>query len=198
LKTHPAQWAVGSVTLGSEAYTQAELLTLLTTPVSGDASSILADQLIAAKLNLANGSSPTPIISTIANADSLLRGFAGKLPYEVRPNSAAGHAMIHDANVLAQYNGGALTPTCSAAALVDPSAAETLSIVAQIEAMETACAGGPVGLRRRLESPSDPRDDAAHVRIRWWRGRMEAQRAVRLAHEYVVEDERVKVPSLPG
>ena len=39
-----------------------------------------------------------------------------------------------------------------------------------------------------LESPSDPRDDAAHVRIRWWRGRMEAQRAVRLAHEYAVED----------
>ena len=109
-KTHPAQWPVTSLTLGSQTYTQAELLTLLTTPVGGDASLILAEQLIAAKLNIANGADPTPISSTIADADSLLSGFAGKLPYNVRPNSDSGHTMIHDASVLAQYNGGALHP----------------------------------------------------------------------------------------
>ena len=44
-----------------------------------------------------------------------------------------------------------------------------------------------------LEAPPYPGDDAAHVVVRGWRGRMEAQRAVRLAHEDAVEDERVIV-----
>jgi hypothetical protein len=40
--------------------------------------------LIAAKLNIANGSDPAPISSTITRADSLLSGFSGKLPYNVK------------------------------------------------------------------------------------------------------------------
>ena len=58
--------------LGSQTYTKAELLAILKHPVHGDASMILAVQLIAAKLNIAAGSDPTPISSTIAHADSLL------------------------------------------------------------------------------------------------------------------------------
>ncbi len=112
-KTHPGQWPVSTLMLGSRTYTQTELLALLTTPVVGDASLILTRQLIAAKLNIANGSDPTPIASTITDADSLLSGFAGKLPYKVGPSSVTGHAMTHDAGALADYNAGALTPTCS-------------------------------------------------------------------------------------
>ena len=44
-----------------------------------------------------------------------------------------------------------------------------------------------------LEAPPYPGDDAAHVVVRGWRGRMEAQCAVRLAHEDAVENERVSV-----
>src|SRR5437016_831768 len=57
-KNHPGAWPVSSLTLGSQTYVQAQLLTILTTPVRGDASLVLADQLIAAKLNIAHGSNP--------------------------------------------------------------------------------------------------------------------------------------------
>jgi len=112
-QNHPNAWPVASLTLGSQTYTQAELLTLLDTPVRGDASLILAQQLIAAKLNIDNGSDPTPISATITDANSLLRGFAGKLPYDVDPSSATGQAMVTDATVLDSYNNGELTPDCT-------------------------------------------------------------------------------------
>jgi hypothetical protein len=74
---------------------------------------ILAVQLIAAKLNIAAGSDPTPVSSTITHADSLLSGFSGKLPYHVAPSSAIGQMMVSDANTLNNYNNGLLTPGCS-------------------------------------------------------------------------------------
>src|SRR5262245_22054794 len=58
-----------------KSYTGAELLKILQTPVgcsgNADASLILAHQLIAAKLNIANGSDPAPITSTIAESASV-------------------------------------------------------------------------------------------------------------------------------
>ena len=78
-----------------------ELLKILKTAVGSrpkaDASLILADQLIAAKLNIANNSDHAPIVSTIADTDSLLRGFSGKLPYKVKTTSATGGATVNDA-----------------------------------------------------------------------------------------------------
>jgi hypothetical protein len=74
---------------------------------------IMAVQLIAAKLNIAAGSDPTPIASTITHADSLLAMFSGKLPYHVAPSSAIGQMMVSDGNTLDNYNNGRLTPNCS-------------------------------------------------------------------------------------
>ncbi len=115
-KNNPSAWPVTSLTLGSQIYTEAELLAILNTPVGSgnkaDASLILADQLIAAKLNIANGSDPTPVSATIADADSLLSGFSGKLPYKVKPSSATGQQMVSDANTLDSYNSDLLTPNC--------------------------------------------------------------------------------------
>jgi hypothetical protein len=101
------------LTLGSQTYTKTELLAILNNPGGGDASMILAVQLIAAKLNIAAGSDPTPIASTITHADSLLSMFSGKLPYHVAPSSAIGQMMVNDGKTLDSYNNGNLTPGCS-------------------------------------------------------------------------------------
>jgi hypothetical protein len=99
--------------VGSQTYSMTELLAILSSPGGGDASVILAVQLIAAKLNIANGSDPTPVSGTITHADSLLSGFSGKLPYNVKPSSPTGQMMVNDANTLDNYNNGLLTPGCS-------------------------------------------------------------------------------------
>jgi hypothetical protein len=111
-KNHPDAWPVNMLTLGSQTYTKTELLRILNTPVGGDASLILAYQLIAAKLNIANGTNGTPVSSTIADADAVLSLFTGKLPYGVKPNTTNGQRMVHDAGTLESFNKGALTPGC--------------------------------------------------------------------------------------
>jgi len=77
-----------------------------------DASLVLARQLIAAKLNLANGSDPTTIGTTVAEADRLLAVSGGKLPYGVRRSSVSGQSMVSDAELLRSYNTGGQTPNC--------------------------------------------------------------------------------------
>jgi hypothetical protein len=64
-------------------------------------------------VNIAAGSDVTPVSSTVTHADSLLSGFSGKLPYNVKPSSPTGHMMVNDANTLDNYNNGLLTPGCS-------------------------------------------------------------------------------------
>jgi hypothetical protein len=116
-KNHSSAWPVATLSLGCQTYTQAELLKILGlrtgTGPKADASLILADQLIAAKLNIANGSDPAPVAATIADADNLLCGFSGKLPYKVRTTSPVGKAMVRDANILNRYNNAKLTPNCT-------------------------------------------------------------------------------------
>jgi hypothetical protein len=106
-KTNPALWPVNSLTLGSQTYTKTELLKILKTAVGtgtkADASLQLADQLIAAKLNIANGSDPAPVSSTITHADSLFSAFTGKLPYKVKTTSTSGP--VGDAQRFAQRSG---------------------------------------------------------------------------------------------
>ena len=110
-KTHAAAWPVTSLSLGSQTYSQPELLAILGQPVVGDASLILSRQLIAAKLNRANGSDATVITATITSADSLLSAFSGRLPYMVKPSSSMGQAMTTLAARLNHYNSG---PECPA------------------------------------------------------------------------------------
>jgi hypothetical protein len=113
-KNNPAAWPASALpmTLGSQTYNQTELLAILQTPIKGVASLILADQLIAAKLNIANANG-TPVASTVADADAVLSLYTGKLPYRVRPNSTNGQRMVNDANALDSYNNGVMTPGCT-------------------------------------------------------------------------------------
>jgi hypothetical protein len=117
-KNNPDAWPVNMLTLGNQSYTESQLLIILKTPVGtgpkADASLILADQLIAAKLNVANGADePDPVPATISDADSLLSGFSGMLPYHVKPSTTTGQQMVNDAATLESFNKGFLTPVCS-------------------------------------------------------------------------------------
>lgn len=111
-KNHPSAWPVTSLDLGGETYTQDELITLLKTPVSGDASLILAKQLIAAKLNVANGSNSSSIASTISDADALLSSVGGRLPLGIHPSTDVGQNMTAAGEELDEYNNLVLTPSC--------------------------------------------------------------------------------------
>ena len=107
-KRHPDVWPVKPLALGNETYTLPELLDLLNRLTKGDASLILAQQLIAAKQNVASGADPSTIAGPIAAADTWLAGYAGPLPYDVSPRLAEGQEAVALANTLEQYNDGVL------------------------------------------------------------------------------------------
>jgi hypothetical protein len=69
-KNHSSAWPVSSLTLGTVNYTKAQLLQILGQPSQGNGLTILAHQLIAAKLNIAGGADPTPVAAVIAAADA--------------------------------------------------------------------------------------------------------------------------------
>ncbi|HXH48618.1 MAG TPA: hypothetical protein VNM47_04525 [Terriglobia bacterium] len=112
-KNHAGVWPLASVSLGGTSYTVAQALAILATPTKGDASLILADELIATELNLANGSDPTPIVSALASAQGALAA-VGALPGGIKANTAAGQEMIAIAATLDQYNEDQLTSSCTA------------------------------------------------------------------------------------
>jgi len=112
-KNHSDTWPVASLMLGISVYEQEALLALLKMPVRGDASVILARQLIAAKLNIENVSDPFPIRETIAEADDLLAQIGETLPCRKKPSSELGRQMLELAQELEDYNQGILTPDCN-------------------------------------------------------------------------------------
>jgi hypothetical protein len=104
-RTHTDAWPLASLTLGCETYTKQQCLALMKTPPHGDASIILAVQLIAAKLNVANNSLDWPTITaTIDAADALLCTLMGPLPYAVSAKAPPGSLMIPLAGQLEAYN----------------------------------------------------------------------------------------------
>ncbi len=106
-KNHTEVWPVASLTLGNVNYTAAELLAIFNQPAQGNKLTILAHQLIAAKLNLANGANPVSVAATIAAADALIGNLVvapignGSLP----TNPATGYA-----NTLDDFNNGLIGP----------------------------------------------------------------------------------------
>lgn len=103
-QNHPEAWPVDSLQLGAVTYSKDDLLALLAQPTKGDASMILAHQLIATKLNIANNCDPSTIEDTVGNADSLLASFPGSLPFKVTKKDPRRPAMIAIAAELDSYN----------------------------------------------------------------------------------------------
>ena len=100
-KTHPEAWGVTGLMLGGAAYTQDQLITILSTPPRGDATYILAKQLIAAELNLFNGADGS-ISQVITAADSWL----GLNPLGSWPRGAAREEGLQLASQLDAFNNG--------------------------------------------------------------------------------------------
>ncbi|HXV14603.1 MAG TPA: hypothetical protein VEC56_10415 [Candidatus Krumholzibacteria bacterium] len=106
-KNHEALWPVTNLTLGSVNYTAAQLDAILEEPVAGNGLVSLAHQLIAAKLNVANGADPTAASAAIAAADALIGGL-------VVPPIGAGYLHPSVTSSLTQtlddYNNGLIGP----------------------------------------------------------------------------------------
>jgi hypothetical protein len=66
------EWDLANITLGNTSYTQAEALSIFNAPVKGNGLISLAHQLLAAKLNLANGVVDPSITAAITAADALI------------------------------------------------------------------------------------------------------------------------------
>lgn len=106
--------------MGTTAYTADQLIAILgsstATPGPGaNAVMILAQQLIAARLNQLNGASVAPISSVLTSADTLLAGLV--IPpvgsANVSPASDLGEEMTGLAQLLDGYNNGELSvPHC--------------------------------------------------------------------------------------
>lgn len=110
-KNHQGVWNDGGgMYLGNTFYTNAQLESILQSPVRGDASVALAHQLIAALLNIDAGTDSTPIASVLSDAATLLG--SGTVPEGISPSSPTGVQMENDESVLDDFNNGGITIAC--------------------------------------------------------------------------------------
>jgi hypothetical protein len=106
-RNHPTAWPVTSLIIGTVTYQAAELMAILDTPAQGNGLVILAHQLIAAKLNIANGADPSAVQQTITDADAIIATLVippignGYLPPDQTTNLT---------ETLTEYNEGTIGP----------------------------------------------------------------------------------------
>ena len=72
-KNHPNNWPVTSITMGCKSYSRADAIKIMKKSAAGDKTYSMAAQLIATKLNLANGNNSSCITATVAAADTWLQ-----------------------------------------------------------------------------------------------------------------------------
>ena len=107
-KNHTAAWPTASITLGTVSYTASQLLDIFNTPAKGNGLIFLAHQLIAARLNEANGATvPTNLQSAMAQADALIGGLV--VP-PVGSGSLSPASASSLTETLDEYNNGILGP----------------------------------------------------------------------------------------
>ena len=106
-KTHQNAWPLAALSLGTVNYTQSQLLSILNQPVNGNGLISLAYQLIATKLNIANGADGTVIAATVSAADALIGSLV--VP-PVGSDSLASSITDPVKNPLQDYNEGVTGP----------------------------------------------------------------------------------------
>ncbi|HXU61888.1 MAG TPA: hypothetical protein VN962_09325 [Polyangia bacterium] len=109
-KTHPDAWPVASLTIGGVVYSEADLLEIFAMDPSGDASLILAHQLIAALLNQADAANPpaavTQALGTAQVWMAANKDADGRLPYGISPGSTAAAQATALSSTLDSFNNG--------------------------------------------------------------------------------------------
>jgi len=101
------EWPVTSLVLGNVSYTDLQLQSIFDTPGQGNGLITLAHQLIAAKLNVANGADDSAIAASIAAADALI---ANLVVPPVGTGSLANSATSSLNAALTSFNEGATGP----------------------------------------------------------------------------------------
>ena len=106
-KNHTDVWPLQSLTLGAVSYNASQLLQILNRPAQGNGLVMLAHQLIAAKLNIANGADPTAVQQTVIDADNMIGGL-------IVPPIGAGYLSPGQTSALTdtltEYNEGTIGP----------------------------------------------------------------------------------------
>lgn len=105
-KNHPDAWPVDSIGVGSISLSKSAAIDVLKLPTHGDATLILAQQLIPAKLNVLIGANPIAIGDTIQQADALLSQF----PLGSSPQGGSRDSLIALSETLDAFNNGLLGP----------------------------------------------------------------------------------------
>ncbi len=106
-RNHPNAWPVTSLILGTVTYQAAELMAILDEPAQGNGLVILVHQLIAAKLNIANGADPSAVQQAITDADNMI----GALVVSPIGNGYLEPGQTGDlTETLTQYNEGTIGP----------------------------------------------------------------------------------------
>ena len=106
-RNHPDAWPVTSLTLGTVTYQAAELMAILDEPARGNGLVILVHQLIAAKLNIANGADPSAVQQAITDADNMI----GALVVPPIGNGYLAPGKTGDlTETLTEYNEGTIGP----------------------------------------------------------------------------------------
>jgi hypothetical protein len=106
-RNHPDAWPVTGLTIGTVAYQAAELMAILDNPAQGNGLVILAHQLIAAKLNIANGADPSAVQQAITDADNMI----GALVAPPIGNGYLAPGQTGDlTETLTEYNEGTIGP----------------------------------------------------------------------------------------
>lgn len=106
-KNHVTEWPVTALWLGSVEYNAAQLLAIFNASVGGNGLIALAKQLIAAKLNIANGADSSAIDASVVAADALIGGLV--VP-PVGSGSLAPSVTSSLTTALMNYNEGATGP----------------------------------------------------------------------------------------
>ena len=119
-KHNPDAWPVQSIVVGGVPYSKQQALAILNTDPDWDATYVLAQQLIPAKLNIFSGAANDTIEKVITHADALLV----KFPLGSKPSSLQDQALVvlPAAPLLAFNMGLAGSPMCTAATTSYPDA----------------------------------------------------------------------------
>jgi parallel beta-helix repeat protein len=119
-KNQPDAWPVGSIVMGGVTYTKAQALAILDVQPMGDATYILAYQLIPAKLSVLAGAEDSVIEDVIADADAWLQAH----PLGSRPSQPIKDQGLALKDQLEAFNllGTSDTGPCAAAVTGSPDA----------------------------------------------------------------------------